>query len=54
MLICNREQWRQIQKETTSAQSEQLKRFRFLHKREKFLATLEDRWATASETISLP
>ena len=49
----NREQWRQIQKETTSAQSEQLKRFRFLHKREKFLATLEDRWATASETASL-
>lgn len=49
----NREQWRQIQKETTSAQSEQLKRFRFLHKREKFLATLEDRWATASETTSL-
>ena len=49
----NREQWRQIQKETTSAQSEQLKRFRFLHKREKFLAALEDRWATASETTSL-
>lgn len=49
----DREQWRQIQKKTTLAQSEQLKRFRFLHKRKKFLATLEDRWATASETASL-
>jgi len=49
----DREQWRQIQKETTSAQSEQLKRFRFLHKREAFLAELENRWAAASETSSL-
>jgi len=48
-----REQWRQIQKETTSAQSEQLKRFRFLHKRKAFLVELENRWAAASETSSL-
>ncbi len=49
----DREQWQQIQKETTSAQSEQLKRFRFLHKRKAFLAELENRWAATSETSSL-
>lgn len=40
--------WRQMRKETTSAQSEQLKRFRFRHKRAPYLASLEDRWAAAS------
>jgi hypothetical protein len=49
----DREYWKQIQKETLSAQSEQLKRFRFLHKREAFLTTLEERWAAASETDTL-
>ena len=49
----DREDWKQIKKETLSAQSEQLKRFRFRHKREVFLATLEERWASASETGTL-
>ncbi len=40
--------WRQMRKETTSAQSEQLKRFRFRHKRDKIIPTLEKRWATAA------
>jgi hypothetical protein len=48
-----REYWKQMKKETLSAQSEQLKRFRFRHKREAFLALLEQRWATAFETATL-
>ncbi len=46
--------WRQMRKETTSAQSEQLKRFRFRHKRATYLATLEDRWAVAAQSALLP
>ena len=49
----DRQYWKQMRKETISAQSEQLKRFRFRHKREEFLATLEQRWAAASETVTL-
>ena len=49
----DKEYWKQMKKETISAQSEQLKRFRFRHKREVFLATLEKRWAAASETVIL-
>lgn len=49
----DKEDWKRIRKETLSAQSEQLKRFRFRHKREAFLATLEERWASASETSTL-
>jgi hypothetical protein len=49
----DRGDWKQMKKETLSAQSEQLKRFRFRHKREVFLATLEERWASASETGTL-
>jgi hypothetical protein len=49
----DREDWKQIKKETLSAQSEQLHRFRFLHKREAFLTTLEERWAAASKTSAL-
>lgn len=49
----DRQSWKQMRKETISAQSEQLKRFRFRHKREEFLAALEHRWAAASETITL-
>ncbi len=43
--------WRQMRKETTSAHSEQLKRFRFRHKRETYLTTLEKRWATARSLL---
>ena len=46
--------WRQMRKETTSAHSEQLKRFRFRHKRATYLATLEERWAAAAQSALLP
>jgi hypothetical protein len=46
--------WRQMRKETTSAQSEQLKRFRFRHKRTTYLTTLEQRWAAAAQSALLP
>jgi len=49
----DREKWKVVKKETSSAQSEQLKRFRFLHRREQFLSTLEERWASTYETASL-
>lgn len=48
----NAEQWRDARKTTTSAQSEQLKRFRFRHKREKIISTLENRWAAAAASAS--
>jgi hypothetical protein len=48
----NTEQWKEARKETTSAQSEQLKRFRFRHKRDKIIPTLEKRWAAASASAS--
>jgi hypothetical protein len=48
-----REKWKVVKKETSSAQSEQLKRFRFLHSREQFLSTLEEQWASTSETPNL-
>jgi hypothetical protein len=44
------EHWRRLRKETTGAQSEQLKRFRFRHKRATFLSSLETRWATAAQS----
>src|SRR5260370_7866838 len=40
--------WRKVRRETTVAQSEQLTRFRFRHKRQVLLASLEQRWATAA------
>jgi hypothetical protein len=49
----NRAQWGEARKETKVAQSEQLKRFRFRHKREKIIPTLEDRWAQAAASASL-
>ena len=49
----DKEYWKQMKKETISAQSEQLKRVRFRNIREGFLATLENRWAAASETVIL-
>ena len=44
----DRTHWRQLRRQTKTAQSEQLKRFRFRHKREAYLASLEDRWAGAA------
>jgi len=48
------ERWRCVRKETTAAQSEQLKRFRFHRKRATFLASLETRWAAAAQSLLLP
>ncbi len=49
----DRAHWRKLRRETTAAQSEQLKRFRFRHKRQAYLSSLEQRWAVAS-THPLP
>jgi hypothetical protein len=46
--------WRELRRETTIAQSEQLTRFRFRHKRQALLASLEQRWATAAQSALLP
>ena len=51
--VISPDHWRQMRKETTSAHSEQLKRFRFRHKREAYLSTLEKRWA-AARSLLLP
>ena len=50
----DRARWRAVRRETTVVQHEQLTRFRFRHKRQAFLASLEDRWATAAPTLLLP
>ena len=44
----DRTRWRVFQRETKAVQSEQLKRFRFRHKRQQYLASLEARWAAVS------
>ncbi len=46
--------WRDLRRETTVAQHEQLTRFRFRHKRQQYLASLEKRWAAAAPTPLLP
>ena len=46
--------WRELRRETTVAQSEQLTRFRFRHKRQALLASLQERWATAAQSAPLP
>ncbi len=48
------ERWRRLRKETTGAQSEQLKRFRFRRKRATFLTSLETRWEAAAQSALLP
>jgi hypothetical protein len=50
----NPDLWRQMRKEAALAQSEQLKRFRFRHKRVSYLASLENCWAEASQSLLLP
>src|SRR5258708_1142547 len=42
--------WRLVRREATTAQREQLTRFRFRHKREAYLASLEKRWVDATPT----
>ncbi len=50
----DRARWRELRRETKAAQSEQLKRFRFRHKRQAYLASLEGRWAAVSPPRPLP
>ena len=50
----DRARWRELRQETKATQGEILKRFRFRHKRQHFLDSLEGRWAAASPTCSLP
>ncbi|MEO7020300.1 MAG: hypothetical protein ABI234_09145 [Ktedonobacteraceae bacterium] len=47
-------QWRALRQETTAAHSEQLTRFRFRHKRQAFLTSLEARWEATAPTPLLP
>ncbi len=42
------QRWREARKETRRAHSEQLKRYRFRHHRQSYLASLEQRWAQAA------
>ncbi len=50
----DRARWRELRRETTVAQREQLTRFRFRHKRQSLLASLEERWATTTQSAPLP
>jgi hypothetical protein len=50
----DRVRWREVRQETKVTQSELLKRFRFRHKRQQYLASLEARWEAASPTHLLP
>lgn len=51
--MLDRTRWRALRQETTVVQHEQLTRFRFRHKRQALLASLEARW-TATPTPLLP
>ncbi len=42
--------WCAFRRQTKAAHSEQLKRFRFRHKRQQYLTSLEARWAAATST----
>ena len=50
----DRTRWRELRRETTAAHSEQLTRFRFRHRRQAYLTSLEERWAAAAPPHSLP
>lgn len=50
----DRARWRELRQETKATQGELLKRFRFRHKRQQFLDSLEERWTAASPTRPLP
>lgn len=47
----NRSCWRESRCQATTAQSEQLKRFRFRHQRQAYLALLESRWGAAQSAL---
>ena len=50
----DRARWSELRRETSSAHHEQLTRFRFRHKRQALLASLEARWATTAQSVPLP
>jgi hypothetical protein len=50
----DRTRWRELRRETTAAHREQLTRFRFRHRRQVYLNSLEERWAAAAPPHSLP
>ena len=50
----DRARWRALRHEATIAQHEQLTRFRFRHRRQAYLASLEERWVAAATTHPLP
>ena len=50
----DRTRWRELRQESSRAHSEQLTRFRFRHKCQALLASLEERWATTTQSVPLP
>ncbi len=50
----DRSRWRELRRQSSRAQREQLIRFRFRHKCQSLLASLETRWATATQSVPLP
>jgi hypothetical protein len=50
----DRVRWQELRRETAIVQSEQLTRFRFRHKRQSLLASLEKRWTTATQSAPSP
>jgi hypothetical protein len=50
----DRARWRELRQETKATQGELLNRFRFRHKRQQFLTSLEARWAATFPTHLLP
>jgi hypothetical protein len=50
----DRARWRQLRRESTAAHREQLTRFRFRHRRQAYLTSLEERWGAAAPPHSLP
>jgi hypothetical protein len=50
----DRTRWSEFRQQTSRAQREQLTRFRFRHKRQSLLASLEERWAVATQSAPLP
>ena len=50
----DRIRWRELRQESSCAHSEQLTRLRFRHKRQALLASLEERWAVATQSAPLP
>ena len=49
----DRARWHELRQETAAAHREQLTRFRFRHRRQAYLNSLEERW-TAAPSLSLP